>query len=234
MRRVHVPIVRPGTLPLDAAQSHHLRDVLRIEPGEAVEVFDNSGRKATAAVVGTHPVVELKVDQIATAAADFHLTIAAAVPKGDRADWMIEKLCELGVGTFIPLRTARSVVHPEGKGKTDRWDRIAVEAAKQSHRDGVLTINPLTDVRTLLPTIEQGTGYFCSTIAGANPLHSSFIIQHSSFLIIGPEGGWTADEEAAFVNAGLTPVTLGRTILRIETAAVLAAGLAMLKATPNN
>jgi 16S rRNA (uracil1498-N3)-methyltransferase len=225
-----MPEVRLGSVSLDNRQSHHLRDVLRVQPGEAVEVFDNEGRSAVAAVEAIQPGVVLGVTQIETAVPVCHLTVASAVPKGDRADWMVEKLSEVGVSTFIPLRTARSVVHPEGRSKIERWERIAVESAKQCRRPGVLQIQPLADVRTLLPTIPKGNGYFGSTNPTAPSLPSSFIVHRSSFLLIGPEGDWTPDEEAAFVASGLTAVSLGPTILRVETAAVVAAALAMVRA----
>src|SRR5687767_15989799 len=79
-------------------------------------------------------------------------TIAAAVPKGDRADWMVEKLSELGVEEFIPLASARSVVLPEGRNKRERWVRIATEAAKQSRRGGVMRVGELTPVAEALKT----------------------------------------------------------------------------------
>ncbi|MGC4032960.1 MAG: RsmE family RNA methyltransferase [Tepidisphaeraceae bacterium] len=231
MRRVHVPDLHPGVISADPTQAHHLRTVLRLAVGDRVEAFDASGRTAVAVVTALEPTLTLHAEAVTDAPPRPVITVASAVPKGDRADWMVEKLSEIGVNRFIPLRTARSVVHPEGN-KTDRWHRIAVEAAKQSRRPGVLTIDRLIDVRKLLPTLQDQSAVFFSTRPSAEGFNAIAAKRHSAFLLIGPEGGWTDDEETAFVAAGLTPASLGRTILRIETAAVLAAGLTLLLDRP--
>jgi 16S rRNA (uracil1498-N3)-methyltransferase len=139
---------------------------------------------------------------------------------------MIEKLSELGVARYVPLRTARSVVHPEGRGKLERWERIAVEAAKQCRRPGVMRIDPLTPLAALMPTLDATMSYFFSTRPASKPFVTLFGGRREATLLIGPEGDWTADEEDALAARGLTAAGLGRTILRVETAAVLAAGLA--------
>ena len=142
-RRVHVHRVSPGEVHLAAEQAHHLRDVLRLDAGDEIEVFDSDGHVATASITSAGTNVVLLIREVRQARNDLQLTVSSAIPKGDRADWMIEKLSEVGVTTFVPLRTARSVVHPEGKGKLDRWERIVIESAKQSRRAGVMKIMPL-------------------------------------------------------------------------------------------
>ena len=160
-RRIHVPTLHPGEILLDESQAHHLRDVLRLKIGSSVELFDDAGALAEAIVVRTDASgVSVRVEEIRKAQASSALIIASAIPKGDRADWMVEKLSELGVTRFIPLKTERSVVHPTGPSKRERWIRIATEAAKQSKRAGVMQIDELTDVGKLLtpsPCI-QGEG----------------------------------------------------------------------------
>src|SRR5262249_28805891 len=143
-------------------------------------------------------------------------------PKGERADWMIEKLGELGVNRFIPLAAARSVVLPKGQGKYERWKRIATESAKQSRRVGVMQIDELTEISAAL----AGGGFYLSTRDDATPLVS---IEHSQLrnprFLIGPEGGWTDEEIESFKIAGLTGIKLTATILRVETAAVATAAI---------
>jgi 16S rRNA (uracil1498-N3)-methyltransferase len=154
------------------------------------------------------------------------LTIASAVPKAARADWMIEKLSELGVARFIPLATARSVVHPEGKNKIERWERLAAESAKQSKRPGVMAIDPLTPLLTVLDRAGASRAAYLSTGAGAVPAVAAFRPPLTSILLlIGPEGGWSAEEQAGFDGRALTAVSLGATILRVETAAIAAAAV---------
>jgi len=231
-RRVHVPAVRPGELALDAHESHHLRDVLRLEAGAPLEVFDEAGAVGRAIVVACSVRgVTVRVDEM-TAAAEQGLTwtIAAAVPKGNRADWMVEKLSELGASRFVPLAAGRSVVLPEGRGKRQRWERIAVEAAKQSKRRGVMTIADLTPLPEAIKHLEGAARWVLSTAGDAVPMGQAVLDfpskrQRQLTIFIGPEGGWTGDELRLFSQSALTPVRLTATILRVETAAVAAAAI---------
>src|SRR5205823_5762281 len=142
---------------LDATQSHHARDVLRLSDGAVVELFDNAGAVARGQIVAVDPHVVVRVESIANGVdPSLEIVVASAVPKGERADWMIEKLSELGVSKFTPLATARSVVHPRGTGKMQRWRRIAVESAKQSRRAGVMRIDELMDLSDALERLSQG------------------------------------------------------------------------------
>jgi len=230
-RRLLVPSLTPGRVELPPDQAHHARDVLRLGLGDDVELFTAAGATASGVISELNPsVVAVEVRNIVDARETFSLTIASAIPKGARADWMIEKLSELGVARFVPLMTRRSVVHPEGKNKIDRWQRLAAESAKQSRRTGVMRIEPLTPLAELLRQADQATAYL-STAPGAVPL-SSILHPPSSHLtlLVGPEGGWGEDELAAFAERHLTPITLGGTILRVETAAIAAA--AVVAATP--
>jgi 16S rRNA (uracil1498-N3)-methyltransferase len=238
-----VPIQHAGQLAeLDAAQAHHARDVLRLTEGAVVELFDAAGTIADATIaICDARSVAVRVDSIHDASTDpsTQLIVASAVPKGDRADWMIEKLTELGVARFIPLATARSVVLPERKNKRDRWHRIATESAKQSRRMGVMQIDELTTldraVASVLPSPgtpvegERHIGVFLSTELDT-PSLPSIIHPRCSIvaLFIGPEGGWTDAELSMFRERGLTGARLTATILRVETAAVAGAAVALV------
>ena len=228
LRRIHVPAVRVGEIVLDPAEAHHIRDVLRVTSGAEVELFDDGGAVARGVITTTGDTVVVRVETIDSLASNqLKLTVAAAVPKGDRADWMVEKLSELGVDEFVPLASERSVVLPRGTSKHERWQRIAMEAAKQSRRRGVMRIGTLTE---LLPAIEcaDSNGWFFSTAAGANSIASaSSSIREKLHLFIGPEGGWTPGEIALFDSKNLTPVALTATILRVETAAIAAAAIVL-------
>jgi 16S rRNA (uracil1498-N3)-methyltransferase len=226
-----VPQLRAGEIALDPAQARHARDALRLTAGDAVEVFDDAGNSATGELVRvTGGEVIVRVDSLIQRSSpnSFRWTIAAAVPKGERADWMIEKLSELGTAEFIPLAAERSVVLPEGKNKRERWMRIATESAKQSRRVGVMRIGELTSVRNLLATIKEApdiTAWYFSTAIDAQSVSNVTSTLKSLVALIGPEGGWTDTEVAAFSEAKLTPVRLTRTVLRVETAAVAAAAV---------
>jgi 16S rRNA (uracil1498-N3)-methyltransferase len=183
------------------------------------------------------------------------MTVASAVPKGERADWLVEKLSEIGAHRFIPLQADRSVVLPQGKGKRDRWRRLAIESAKQSRRAGVMQIDELTPLDQVIKSMQQeSAGWFFSTEDPASISVSDAVAQLTAggrgsrraaplklteggaaeaspsnaeaiLLLIGPEGGWTDRELARMREAGLTPVRLTATILRVETAALVAAAI---------
>jgi 16S rRNA (uracil1498-N3)-methyltransferase len=236
MRRILVPAVHPGEIDLPSSQAHHVRDVLRLQPGEEIEVFDAAGAVAKAHIVDrTSKNVRVRVDHVT--AANSHassLTVAAGVPKGARADWMIEKLSELGVDRFIPLAAERSVVIPKGEGKSKRWTRLAQESAKQSGRIGVMRLDPLTEVSQLLQTFaaEPKAAWYLTTASAARSiLEMTADIPFALTLLVGPEGGWTAREIAAFDAADIAGVRLTSTILRVETAAIAAAAIARIALT---
>jgi 16S rRNA (uracil1498-N3)-methyltransferase len=226
LRRLIVPEIRPGPNILPQDQAHHARDVLRLRVGFELELFTAAGDTASGTIVEATPQrVVVSVAQVNAASTDrFELTIASAVPKGARADWMIEKLSELGVAHFVPLITARSVVHPEGKNKLERWRRLAEESAKQSKRTGVMTIDPPAPLTNALDQIAHAA-YLSTTADARSP--SSILHPPSSSLtvLVGPEGGWSDDEIRLFESRHLTAITMGGTILRVETAAIAAAAV---------
>ena len=232
-RRFHVPSLFPGRITLDAAQSRHLRDVLRIQEGDSVSLFDNAGHLARALVVRLADLVEMQVAAVADApkiAAP--LTIAAATPKGARADWMVEKLSELGVACLIPLNSARTVVHPEA-GKLQRWQRIAAESAKQCKRPAVMEILAPQGLSQIAADARYArhTRWLLSTTCDSAPASAATaaLADQPILALIGPEGGWTDSEESLLRTSGFAPLQLTRTILRIETAAVVLASLVMVQ-----
>jgi 16S rRNA (uracil1498-N3)-methyltransferase len=232
-RRVHLPNLTPGEIELPARQAHHVRDVLRLKAGAAVRLFDDGGATADGSIVRVTPAeVLVMVGSIEPALEPgFAWSVASAVPKAARADWMVEKLSELGTAALIPLATARSVVLPEGEGKLGRWARLAAEAARQSGRAGVMRIEPLTAVADLVSDLLAcGVGsnaWYFSTTASAVPIATVLARPRPEALtlFVGPEGGWTDAEIAAFDGAGMIGVKLTDTVLRIETAAITASAL---------
>ena len=218
---------------LDPTQSRHLRSVLRIESGEQVELFDSAGRTAIATVASADPTgVSLTVVAVRDPAPPaLRLIIAAAPPKGPRADWMVEKLSELGVAQYFPLQTARTVVHPE-TGKLQRWQRLATESAKQCKRPDVMHVAQPVALSNLYHS--PAAGKWClSTDPSSQPAMEAIdtLPAHGDLLVlIGPEGGWTDDELAQLQIFGFASVHLTRTILRIETAAIALASIVMVAA----
>jgi 16S rRNA (uracil1498-N3)-methyltransferase len=237
MRRIHIPDLLTGELEAPPGEAHHARDVLRLDVGDEVEVFNDAGDSALGLIVRCEAdlLVVRITGPIESPQDDFAFTIASALPKGARADWMIEKLSELGAAAFVPLTTARSVVAPEGRNKRERWKRLAAQAAKQARRSGVMRIEGLTNLPAFLGRVTAPAWYFSTAPSAVPVMQAAERVPAGTrqlTLLIGPEGGWTEDEIAAFEKAGLTGVSLGATILRIETAAVAAGVLAAAVVAP--
>jgi 16S rRNA (uracil1498-N3)-methyltransferase len=224
LRRVHVSTIHPGDNPLTDSQAHHLRDVLRLEQGSTIQLFDDTGLTASAVIKKiSQGTVIVHVSQIDPQESTLSLTLAVAVPKGERADWMVEKLSELGVFRFVPLITDRGVVKPSGANKLDRWKRLAVESAKQSRRPGVMEIAPLLALQDALSSATSS--WYCSTAPDSTPIASTPPAPNNLWLFVGPEGGWSPQEIQQFQQAKSIPIALTQTILRIETAAIAAAAV---------
>jgi 16S rRNA (uracil1498-N3)-methyltransferase len=210
----------PGELDLTGPEAHHLAAVCRARPGDRVCLFCGDGREYPAQVVAVaKKLVTLRVEEPIAPPRElsFPLVIAAPMPKGDRADFLIEKLTELGVTTFIPLRTARSVVHPR-EAKLDRLQRQVIEASKQCGRNVLMKIEPLTDWADWC-----GRGELPPTRLLAHPgseARAGFDTLGPTAATVGPEGGFTDDEVAAALARGWTCVSLGARTLRVETAAI--------------
>jgi 16S rRNA (uracil1498-N3)-methyltransferase len=196
-------ITHPAVLPPE--ESRHAVKALRLAPGDRVTVFDPY-ETWIGEIESTAGEVVVRLLEKQTRPALPRIVVAAAVPKGARLDWMVEKLAELGVAEFIPVRFARSVVEP-GEGKRKRMEKIVVAAAKQSGAP-VMRISPETKADQL-----PADAWLASPGGTERP------VPGDGTVVIGPEGGLTAEEERRFARR----FSLGGTILRIETAAVVAA-----------
>lgn len=208
----------PGEVVLDGPEAHHLAAVRRFAPGDRVTLFNGDGFDYPAEVVAVGKrSVSLTV--LGRVAADrevgFPLVVASAVPKGDRSDYLVEKLTELGATRFVPLVTARSVVRP----KAEKLARAVIEASKQCGRNVLMAVEAPVEwdefaIRADLPAVK-----LILHPDGGAPLRDVPDVRSGVVVAVGPEGGFEPDEvQLARVN-GWRPVTLGKRILRVETAA---------------
>lgn len=218
--RFHVNWVPgPGTFDLTGDEAHHLAHVCRIRPGQAVCLFDGSGLEYPAIVrtIGKRQVsLDVMPGQKIDRESACRVIVASALPRGDRATFLVEKLTELGAARFVPLKTARSVVSPR-EGKLDKLHRHVIEACKQCGRNVLMDVEPLAD---FLPWCGRADLPAARLLAhpGGEPLPEPALAEVA--LAIGPEGGFTDEEVAQAVAAGWRLVSLGSRILRIETAAL--------------
>ena len=208
-----------GAVLLDDEVDHHLRRVLRLRAGEQVGLTDGAGRWRLAAVAdaggtggaGGRLVLETTTP-VAVEPDREPITVAAAMPKGDRLDWLVQKVTEIGVDRIVLLHADRSVVRwkPERAARhRDRLQRIADEACRQSRRVHRAVVDGPFDASSVL-----------SQFAVAEP-GGRRLAGGDRSVAIGPEGGWSEPELAMAADR----VDLGPTILRTETAAVAVAAL---------
>jgi len=212
---------------VDDADLRHLLDVLRLRPGEPVVAADGAGRWVPCHVASGAPARRARGADPATVlvpdgpAVDEPLrgpevTVAFAPVKGDRPEWVTQKLTELGVDRIVPLRTSRSVVHWEGERGAKavaRLRRVAREAAAQCRRPRLPEVAGVGRLEDLAR--RNGAGFALAEAGGDPPTLDRPV------LAVGPEGGWDPDELAAFGPG----IGLGATVLRAETAAVVAGAL---------
>jgi len=230
---------------LTGPEAHHLIHVMRGNVGQRIVVFDGQGHEAVAEIIGIQKkAVSLRVVSQTTVSRELPipLTIASPIPKGDREWFLIEKLTELGVSSFVPLITHRSVVRPDGK-VIERLRRHTIEACKQCGRNHLMAIQSPVSWPNFL-----GTASTCdrrvfahpfpvcpvATSAPNSPSSAADAIQRdraagaaSSGVVaaVGPEGGFTEEEVNQAIQAGWEQIDLGPRILRTETAAIVLATL---------
>jgi 16S rRNA (uracil1498-N3)-methyltransferase len=214
-----------GDYVLTGAEAHHLATVRRFGPGAQVTLFNGDGHEYLAEVVSvTKKAVVLHIATILSIQRElnFPLIVASALPKGDRADFLIEKLTELGVTRFIPLIAERSVVRPKEAG-VEKFKRAVIEASKQCGRNKLMAVDPPCDwdelfMRSGLPE----SRYLLHTDSGTPQLSKSV---SGVVVAIGPEGGFGTQEIEKAKDNGWQILCLGPRVLRVETAALVAATL---------
>lgn len=219
------------SLRLTGAEARHLGQVLRARPGRRVVLFDGRGGEWLAEVLAVDRAgVELAV--LSHEADDRmparRLTLAVALPKGDRQRLLVEKCVELGVAALVPLATERGVAEATPSA-LDRLRRYGIEACKQCGRNRLLDIGPALDMPTLLR--ESAVGLRALAHPGGESLAA--LSQHAerTTVAIGPEGGFSDEEVAQARRAGWRIVGLGPRILRVETAAAMTASLVLAESS---
>jgi 16S rRNA (uracil1498-N3)-methyltransferase len=223
-----------GRAELVGDEARHLARVLRAAIGDAVAVFDGRGSEWPARVtsIGRDRVVLEVGPPLAAAAPPLPLTLAVALPKGDRQKWLVEKLTELGCARLVPLVTTRGVAEAT-PAAIERLGRAAIEACKQCGRTMLLEIAPPATLAAVLAARDPGALALVADPAGEalGPLlagHAGTVLA-----LVGPEGGFTAEELTAAEAAGCRRASLAPHILRVETAAIaLAAGMATASGAP--
>lgn len=254
MPRFHcpVPLAEGDTLSLPAGAARHVQ-VLRMQPGDAITLFHGGlaahlpagqprpsyaqgsfeavitrmGRSEVEVRVGAqHDVNESPVPRV-------HLL--SGVPANDRMDWLVEKAAELGVASIRPLMTERSVLRLKGERaekKQAHWQAVAVSACEQSGRTRVPELHPVSTLAEGVQAADKATTRWVLSLSeGSQPLAALLQagMPEDVYLLSGPEGGLSTAEEALAIAQGFLPLSLGRHVLRAETAPLAALACLMLR-----
>ena len=213
-------------------EARHLSQVLRLGAGDEIAVFDGAGREFRGRIVRVArdgAEVLLTEEILASPEPAVRLTLAQAAIKGEKMDDVVRDATMMGVAAIEPLVSEHTVAHLRPGNAPDRWRRIAVASAKQCRRAVVPRIGPGTAfgdwlaqdaAQVKLMLVEPSAsveGHPLSTIAADRP--------DSASLLVGPEGGWSADEINAAVRAGCVPITMGHRTLRADAVPTVAVGL---------
>jgi 16S rRNA (uracil1498-N3)-methyltransferase len=219
-----------GEITLAAEEAHHARDVLRLAPGAAAQIFDGQGRRAACEFTSRQKsgakAAILSVEAAPEPATQ--LCLAQAIPKGKTMEWIIEKAVELGAAGVLPIVTDRTVVRldaAEALQKQQKWQRVAIEACKQCGQDWLPKIAVPVSLSECLRGMDQDqTAIVAALTPEARPiaeLTKNWLSKPARcVLFVGPEGDFSPKEMEMLQQHGAAAVTLGKIILRAETAAI--------------
>ncbi len=248
MRRFFIDksnITKEG-LVITGREAHHIRDVVRLKPDDRFIGFYKEGfqyicrikninKDKVEAVIERKQKSSLKIPDV---------TLACAIPKLSKMDYIVQKATELGAKNLIPMQTDRTEVklnEQRAKSKINHWERIAIESSKQCGRDQILKVS---EIRKFGEVIKNSNRYKTKLIpclfdkpphqnlcrgGKTRPIKSvlSKLQSDSVLILIGPEGDFISSEIELAINAGFIPVSLGPLVLRVDTAAIFALSLVM-------
>jgi len=231
MARFYVPQprVEQGTLKVEGEEAKHIRKVFRLKEGDEITVFDGLGKEFQGTIVEEKlSSVVIRIENVYSSKKDspLEVTLAQSLLKGEKMDYLVQKATELGIKDIIPLLSSRSVPLLEKSKRLERhrrWERIAVEASKQCGRGVVPKIESVQDYSEMLRTAPSNA--LRLILWEKEGMRLKEILNRSKerkkiFFVIGPEGGFSQGEIEEGKGAGFIPVTLGKRILRAETASL--------------
>lgn len=228
-KNLHPPYAR-----LDGEEHHHLSRVLRVRPGQKVWLMDEKGSSFRAEVVEVNrrQTRLLVLEREETSTSKIRLILAQALIRSRNMELIIQKATELGVRAVVPVDASRSVLRLEGRegARLERWRKIAREAAKQSRRTDVPLVHVPQSFSEFLESRDEPKRFFLSEEGGTpfrdilinNSLEAGAQGNTGVILLVGPEGGWSEEEQQQAREQGFSAVSLGKRILRSETAAIAA------------
>lgn len=233
MPRFHVPqpLAAGQQLELPADVAHHI-NVVRMEPGDTLTLFNGDGGEYTAVLTEVQKKkawAELKVFDPREAELPFAVTLAQALPEGSKMDWIIEKAVELGVAGIQPLAARRCVVRlsaERAEKKLEHWNGIVVSASEQCGRNRLASVAAPLEFRDWIAQQDLHKRVILTPRATESLADwARHQPAQALSIMVGPEGGFSDEEEAEALRHGAQPLSIGPRVLRTETAALAAVSI---------
>ncbi|HEZ0939455.1 TPA: 16S rRNA (uracil(1498)-N(3))-methyltransferase [Neisseria meningitidis] len=229
MPRFHLPenLSVGQTVALPDNIVRHL-NVLRVRPNENITLFDGKGKAHTARLTvleKRRAEAEILHEDTTDNESPLNITLIQSISSGDRMDFTLQKSVELGVTAIQPVISERCIVRLDGERaakRLARWQEIVISACEQSGRNTVPPVLPIIGYREALDKMPSESTKLIMSINRARKLGDIHHPSGAIVFMVGPEGGWTEQEEQQAFDAGFQAVTLGKRILRTETAALAA------------
>lgn len=226
------PLVAGASVDLPTAVAHHLH-VIRLQPGAPLTLFDGTGGQYHASLLDLskkHASARIDAFEAVEAEAPYAVTLAQGLPEGSKMDWIVEKAVELGAVAIQPLAAQRSVVRLSGERADKRqahWQGVIVSASEQCGRNRLVQLHALAETRSWLgQPAGAGQRILLSPRADASLAEwARTTPQREVTLLVGPEGGFSPEEEQAALSAGALALSMGPRVLRTETAGLAALAL---------
>jgi len=221
-------------LSLTGSEAHHCRNVLRLEPGAKIVLFDGLGRECTAEIISAEPAqIRLsKLHEAQTPPLRCRITLGQAIPKGKNMDLIVQKAVEIGAAEIVPILSDRTVVRLDEESaasKQAKWQTVAIEAAKQCGQNWLPRVQTPQTLAHFFqehrPFDLQLIGSLQSDAVHLKKILAEYSAEHgdrpaSVLMLVGPEGDFTPAELSLARSHGCRPITLGPIVLRVETASI--------------
>jgi len=232
--RFYVPnkCIKENHIFVNGDEAHHILNVMRLKKGDEIVAFDGTEKEYTGIIEkteGSSVVIKIKETRENHNLKNYKVTLAQAIPKRDKMDYIIQKSTELGVDTIIPMITKRTIVKVKPdkiSGKISRWETIAKEAAKQCGRTTIPVIDSPKHFKALLKSAGSYDLVLAFSVAHLKKRHLKDILHSFNgkkiLILIGPEGGFDNTELEMARDARVDFASLGRNVLRCDTAAISA------------
>ncbi len=221
---------------ITGSDAKHIKNVLRLKPGDKIELFDGKGFVYKAEITSLSPGdVEVSIICSFSSATEspVQIIVAQALLKNRKMDGLVRQLTELGITKWIPFIAKRSVPRPDKKqlaARAKRWEKIAQEAPKQCKRSQIMEIGSMASFEDVLSLGKEYNPKIVFWENESKPVNSTLSLQHDGhfnkiLVVLGPEGGFTSEEIKRAIAGGFVTASLGPRILRAETATIVACAL---------